>query len=134
MDTVVLDDADTARLHKWFHALPLPEPAPAPEHPVSYTHLVNLFLIPEDIARYIDYSSVRKDECFKLTHDEYESGNLAVSYTHLDVYKRQVYISCEAVPYGGTPFRNVLNLLYKFCAAPSIGQFYQSERSLFWQY
>lgn len=37
---------------------------------------VNLFLIPEDIARYIDYSSVRKDECFKLTHDEYESGNI----------------------------------------------------------
>ena len=31
-NTVVLDDADTARLHKWFHALPLPEPAPAPEH------------------------------------------------------------------------------------------------------
>ena len=28
----VLDDADTARLHKWFHALPLPEPDPAPEH------------------------------------------------------------------------------------------------------
>ena len=32
VDTVVLDDADTARLHKWFHALPLPEPAPTPEH------------------------------------------------------------------------------------------------------
>ena len=32
VDTVVLDDADTARLHKWFHALPLPEPGPAPEH------------------------------------------------------------------------------------------------------
>ena len=29
-----------------------------------------------DIARYIDYSSVSKDECFKLTHDEYESGNI----------------------------------------------------------
>ncbi len=28
----MLDDADTARLHKWFHALPLPEPGPAPEH------------------------------------------------------------------------------------------------------
>lgn len=37
---------------------------------------VNLFLIPEDIARYIDYSSVNKDECFELTHDEYESGNI----------------------------------------------------------
>ena len=37
---------------------------------------VNLFLIPEDVARYIDYSSVSKDECFKLTHDEYESGNI----------------------------------------------------------
>jgi hypothetical protein len=35
-----------------------------------------LFLIPEDIARYIDYSSVNKDECFELTHDEYESGNI----------------------------------------------------------
>ena len=35
-----------------------------------------MFLIPEDIARYIDYSSVSKDECFKLTHDEYESGNI----------------------------------------------------------
>ena len=32
VDTVVLDDADTARLHKWFNALPLPEPGPAPEH------------------------------------------------------------------------------------------------------
>ena len=32
VDTVVLDDADTARLHKWFHALPLPEPGPTPEH------------------------------------------------------------------------------------------------------
>ena len=31
-NTVVLDDADTARLHKWFHALPLPEPGPTPEH------------------------------------------------------------------------------------------------------
>ena len=28
----MLDDADTARLHKWFNALPLPEPGPAPEH------------------------------------------------------------------------------------------------------
>lgn len=37
---------------------------------------VNLFLIPEDIARYIDYSNISKDECFKLTHDEYESGNI----------------------------------------------------------
>ena len=35
-----------------------------------------MFLIPEDVARYIDYSSVSKDECFKLTHDEYESGNI----------------------------------------------------------
>ena len=32
VDTVVLDDADTARPHKWFHALPLPEPGPEPEH------------------------------------------------------------------------------------------------------
>ena len=38
--------------------------------------LFNLFLIPEDIARYIDYNSVSKDECFKLTHDEYENGNI----------------------------------------------------------
>ena len=37
---------------------------------------VNLFLIPEDIARYIDYSNVNKEECFELTHDEYESGNI----------------------------------------------------------
>lgn len=37
---------------------------------------VNLFLIPEDVARYIDYSSVRKEECFKLTYDEYESGKI----------------------------------------------------------
>ena len=35
-----------------------------------------MFLIPEDITRYIDYSSVSKDECFKLTHDEYERGNI----------------------------------------------------------
>ncbi len=28
----MLDDADTARLHSWFNALPLPEPGPAPEH------------------------------------------------------------------------------------------------------
>ena len=40
---------------------------------------VNLFLIPEDIARYIDYSSVSKDECFELTHDEYESGNTGIT-------------------------------------------------------
>lgn len=37
---------------------------------------VNLFLIPEDIARYTDYSNVNKEECFELTHDEYESGNI----------------------------------------------------------
>lgn len=49
---------------KWFSSLSL------------LSQGVNLFLIPEDIARYIDYSSVSKDECFKLTHDEYESGNI----------------------------------------------------------
>ena len=36
---------------------------------------VDLFLIPEDIANYIDYSGIDMAECFKLTHDEYESGN-----------------------------------------------------------
>ena len=43
---------------------------------IAETRRNKLFLIPEDIARYIDYSSVSKDECFKLTHDEYESGNI----------------------------------------------------------
>ena len=37
---------------------------------------VNLFLIPEDIASYIDYSGINMEECFKLTHDEYENGNV----------------------------------------------------------
>ena len=37
---------------------------------------VSLFLIPEDIAGYIDYSCVHMEECLKLTHDEYESGNV----------------------------------------------------------
>ena len=31
MDSVVLDKADTARLHSWFQAEPLPAPKPAPE-------------------------------------------------------------------------------------------------------
>ena len=31
IDTVVLDEADTARLHSWFHAEPLPAPKPSPE-------------------------------------------------------------------------------------------------------
>ena len=37
---------------------------------------VNLFLIPEDIASYMDYRGVNMEECFKLTHDEYECGNV----------------------------------------------------------
>lgn len=37
---------------------------------------VNLFLIPEDIASYMDYSGINMEECFKLTHDEYENGNV----------------------------------------------------------
>ncbi len=37
---------------------------------------VDLFLIPEDIAAYIDYNGIHKEECFKLTHDEYEDGNV----------------------------------------------------------
>ena len=31
IDSVVLDKADTARLHSWFQAEPLPAPKPAPE-------------------------------------------------------------------------------------------------------
>ena len=31
IDSVVLDEADTARLHSWFQAEPLPAPKPAPE-------------------------------------------------------------------------------------------------------
>ena len=37
---------------------------------------VNLFLIPEDIASYMDYSGINIEECFKLTRDEYENGNV----------------------------------------------------------
>lgn len=37
---------------------------------------VNLFIIPEDIAGYMDYNGIHKEECFKLTHDEYEDGNV----------------------------------------------------------
>lgn len=37
---------------------------------------VDLFLIPEDIASYVDYENINKEECFKLTHEEYESGNV----------------------------------------------------------
>ena len=37
---------------------------------------VNLFLIPEDIASYMDYSGINMEECFQLTHDEYENGNV----------------------------------------------------------
>jgi len=37
---------------------------------------VNLFLIPEDIASYMDYCGINMEECFQLTHDEYENGNV----------------------------------------------------------
>ena len=37
---------------------------------------VNLFLIPEDIASYMDYSGINMEECFQLTRDEYENGNV----------------------------------------------------------
>ena len=33
-------------------------------------------LIPEDIASYMDYSGINMEECFQLTHDEYENGNV----------------------------------------------------------
>lgn len=36
---------------------------------------VDLFLIPEDVAIYIDYENINKAECFKLNHSEYEDGN-----------------------------------------------------------
>lgn len=35
---------------------------------------VDLFIIPEDIACYVDYENINKAECFKLSHDEYENG------------------------------------------------------------
>lgn len=35
-----------------------------------------MFIIPEDIAAYMDYNGIHKEECFKLTHDEYENGNV----------------------------------------------------------
>lgn len=37
---------------------------------------VDLFLIPEDIAAYMDYHGIPVEECFKLSHDEYENGNV----------------------------------------------------------
>ena len=33
-------------------------------------------MIPEDIASYMDYSGINMEECFQLTHDEYENGNV----------------------------------------------------------
>ncbi len=36
----------------------------------------DLFVIPEDIARYVDYDKVDKSECFQLSHEEYENGTV----------------------------------------------------------
>lgn len=37
---------------------------------------VDLFLIPEDIAGYVDYKGINMAACFKLSHDEYENGHI----------------------------------------------------------
>lgn len=37
---------------------------------------VNLFLIPEEIENFIDYTNVDKTMCIKLTSDEYDNGNI----------------------------------------------------------
>lgn len=53
---------------------------------------VNLFLIPEDIASYMDYSGINMEECFQLTHDEYENGNVdrIVKYIEKKIEKRNI--------------------------------------------
>lgn len=37
---------------------------------------VDLFLIPEDIASYIDYGNINKTDCYRLGHEEYEKGDV----------------------------------------------------------
>ena len=37
---------------------------------------VDLFLIPDDIAGYVDYEGINMAACFKLSHDEYENGHV----------------------------------------------------------
>lgn len=37
---------------------------------------VDLFIIPEMIYGYIDYSDIDKSCCFKLTNDEYDNGDI----------------------------------------------------------
>lgn len=37
---------------------------------------VDLFVIPEDIAVYVDYDKINKKECFQISHDEYENGTV----------------------------------------------------------
>lgn len=37
---------------------------------------VNLFVIPEDVAIYLDYKDIDKNTCVKLTLDEYDRGDI----------------------------------------------------------
>lgn len=37
---------------------------------------VDLFIIPEGIARYIDYDNINRDDCFILKVEEYEKGTV----------------------------------------------------------
>lgn len=37
---------------------------------------VNLMLIPEDVSIYLDYANISREECYKLSHDEYENGDV----------------------------------------------------------
>ena len=37
---------------------------------------VDLFVIPEDIAVYVDYDKINKKECFQISHDAYENGTV----------------------------------------------------------
>ena len=37
---------------------------------------INLFLIPEELDKYMDYTGVCKDDCFVLKYEEYENGDV----------------------------------------------------------
>ena len=54
--------------------------------PVSYTHLLMLYML-RPVGRTFGFS----------TGSPPGAGNTAVSYTHLDVYKRQAYISAFGI-------------------------------------
>ena len=54
--------------------------------PVSYTHLMQMILCKEKLNLYMKGQDANLDEIYDRFGVDY---NLPVSYTHLDVYKRQ---------------------------------------------